>query len=153
MRAFKGRTFKPIDDLSSVPLPQLRAYRDRAKEFGNRNEAARAEAILNASMIGDTSGLSPACVRRVAETIVVYREAKGSNNIGGTLKIFRNRGTKGAIEHLVLMPEASDGFRVLVERGRLDAAFERVVDEFPEEFSADAVNASRIRISEFPKSD
>lgn len=147
----QARVFKPIADLRSLSTAELRAYRERAESFSRAKEVAEADVALNERMIGSTSGLSAGCVQRIAETLVVYREVKGSNNIGGTLKIFRNRGAKHAIEHLVLMPQASDGFHILAESGRLDAAFEKVVDEFSKEFSSEAVAASRQRIAESSK--
>jgi hypothetical protein len=55
-------------------------------------------------------------------------------------------GIIGAVERIVMRPDDATGYRVLVEMGMEDMAFEAVVLRHPEAFSQQALEHSRLRL-------
>ena len=85
------------------------------------------------------------------EAIYAYEEAlsnqKGRNTRAGrTWPMVEEHGIMGAIERIVTRRVETEGYRVLVEMGMEDMAFEAVVLRHPDSFSAAAVAASRERL-------
>jgi len=85
------------------------------------------------------------------EAIYAYEEAlsnqKGRNTRAGrTWPMVDEHGIIGAIERIVTRRVETEGYRVLVEMGMEDMAFEAVVLRHPDSFSAAAVAASRERL-------
>jgi hypothetical protein len=55
-------------------------------------------------------------------------------------------GIIGAVERIVTRPDDATGYRVLVEMGMEDMAFEAIVLRHPDVFSSQAVEHSRLRM-------
>ena len=60
--------------------------------------------------------------------------------------MIREHGIIGAVERIVTRRKETEGYRVLVEMGMEDMAFEAVVLRHPESFSPEAVAASNDRL-------
>jgi len=87
------------------------------------------------------------------EAIYAYEEAlsnqKGRNTRAGrTWPMVEARGIIGAIERIVTRRAETEGYRVLIEMGMEDMAFEAVVLRHPESFSPAAAAASKERLNE-----
>jgi hypothetical protein len=63
-----------------------------------------------------------------------------------TRQMLARHGALGAAERMVLHRQPSKGFEVLEGAGLREMSFEAIIDRFPEEFSADAVEAARARL-------
>jgi hypothetical protein len=76
----------------------------------------------------------------------VLSAQKGKNTrASGTWPMVRDHGILGAIERIVTKGE-TEGYRLLVQMGMEDLAFEAVVTRHPESFSPEAVKASKKRL-------
>ena len=85
------------------------------------------------------------------EAVYAYEEAltrqKGrTTRAGRTWPMIRKHGIIGAVERIVTRRKETEGYRVLVEMGMEDMAFEAVVLRHPESFSPEAVAASNDRL-------
>ena len=85
------------------------------------------------------------------EAVYAYEEAlsnlKGkTTRAGRTWPMIEKHGMIGAIERIVTRRVETEGYRVLVEMGMEDMAFEAVVLRHPDSFSAAAVAASQDRL-------
>ena len=85
------------------------------------------------------------------EAVYAYEEAlshqKGrKTRAGRTWPMIEKHGILGAIERIVTRRNETEGYRVLVEMGMEDMAFEAVVLRHPDSFSAAAVAASKERL-------
>lgn len=67
-----------------------------------------------------------------------------------TRQMMTKHGTLGAAERLVLHRQPTKGFEVLEEAGLRELSFEAIIDRFPDEFSAVAVDAARARLKGEP---
>jgi hypothetical protein len=89
--------------------------------------------------------------REAYEAVYAYEEAR-SKQKGKTIRASRTwpmideYGIIGAVERIVMRPDDAAGYRVLVEMGMEDMAFEAVVLRHPDAFSREAVQNSRLRL-------
>jgi hypothetical protein len=89
--------------------------------------------------------------REAYEAVYAYEEAR-SKQKGKTIRASRTwpmvdeYGIIGAVERIVRRPDDASGYRVLVEMGMEDMAFEAVVLRHPDAFSREAVEHSRLRL-------
>lgn len=89
--------------------------------------------------------------REAYEAVYAYEEAL-SNQKGKTTRanrtwpMIREHGIIGAVERIVTRRTETEGYRVLVEMGLEDMAFEAVVLRHPDSFSPAAVVASKDRL-------
>ena len=89
--------------------------------------------------------------REAYEALYAYEEAL-SKQKGKTIRASRTwpmvekYGIIGAVERIVTRPDDAPGYRVLVEMGMEDMAFEAVVLKHPDVFSQEAVEHSRLRL-------
>ncbi len=89
--------------------------------------------------------------REAYEALYAYEEAR-SKQKGKTIRASRTwpmvdkYGIIGAVERIVTRPDDATGYRVLVEMGMEDLAFEAVVLRHPDAFSLQAVEHSRVRM-------
>ena len=89
--------------------------------------------------------------RESYEAVYAYEEALSSQKgrtirAGRTWPMIRKHGIIGAVELIVTKRKETEGYRVLVEMGMEDMAFEAVVLRHPESFSPEAVAASDDRL-------
>ena len=89
--------------------------------------------------------------RESYEAVYAYEEALSSQKgktirAGRTWPMIREHGIIGAVERIVTKRKETEGYRVLVEMGMEDMAFEAVVLRHPEFFSPEAVAASDDRL-------
>src|SRR5690242_6390756 len=88
--------------------------------------------------------------REAYEAVYAYEEAR-SKQKGKTIRASRtwpmveDYGIIGTVERIVMRPDDATGYRVLVEMGMEDTAFEAVVLRHPDLFSREAVERSRLR--------
>ena len=85
------------------------------------------------------------------EAVYAYEEALSSQKgrtirAGRTWPLIRERGIIRAVERIVTRRRETGGYKVLVEMGMEDMAFEAVVLRHPESFSPEAVAASKERL-------
>jgi len=98
--------------------------------------------------------ISPA-QQAIAIALYAYEEEQ-SRLKGRTFRANRTRqmmtkhGALGAAERLVLHRQPTKGFEVLEEAGLRELSFEAIIDRFPDEFSAVAVEAARARLNGEP---
>lgn len=96
--------------------------------------------------------------REAYEAVYAYEEAR-SKQKGKTIRASRTwpmvdeYGIIAAVERIVLSPDDATGYRVLVEMGLEDMAFEAVVLRHPTFFSEQAVEHSRARLSRLHSDD
>src|SRR5262245_32707468 len=89
--------------------------------------------------------------REAYEAIYAYEEAH-SKQRGRTIRASRTwpmvdkYGIIGTVERIVMRPDDATGYRVLVEMGLEDMAFEAVVLRHPDVFSREAVQHSQLRL-------
>jgi hypothetical protein len=89
--------------------------------------------------------------RESYEAVYAYEEALSSQK-GRTIRagrkwlMIKEHGIIGAVERIVTRRKETEGYRVLVEMGMEDMAFEAVVLRHPESFSPEAVAASNDRL-------
>ena len=92
-----------------------------------------------------------AAEREAYEAVYAYEEAR-SKQKGKTIRASRTwpmvdeYGIIGAVERIVRRPDDATGYRVLVEMGMEDMAFEAIVLRHPDAFSPEAVEHSRLRL-------
>ena len=89
--------------------------------------------------------------RESYEAVYAYEEAlskqKGRTiRAGRTWPMIREHGIIAAVERIVTKRKETQGYRVLVEMGMEDMAFEAVVLRHPKSFSPEAVAASDDRL-------
>ena len=89
--------------------------------------------------------------RESYEAVYAYEEALSSQKgrtirAGRTWPMIKKSGIIGAVELIVTKRKETEGYRVLVEMGMEDMAFEAVVLRHPESFSPEAVAASDDRL-------
>ena len=89
--------------------------------------------------------------RESYEAVYAYEEALSSQKgrtirAGRTWPMIREHGIIGAVERIVTRRRETEGYRVLVEMGMEDMAFEAVVLRHTESFSPEAVAASNDRL-------
>ena len=89
--------------------------------------------------------------RESYEAVYAYEEALSSQKgrttrAGRTWPMIREHGIIRAVERIVTRRRETEGYRVLVEMGMEDMAFEAVVLRHPESFSPEAVAASNDRL-------
>src|SRR4051812_36657688 len=82
--------------------------------------------------------------REALEAVYAYEEALSAKNgkrtsASRTWRMIAKRGIIGTLEEIVTRRSETAGYRVLVEMGLEDMAFEAVVTRHPEAFSRDAV--------------
>jgi hypothetical protein len=97
-----------------------------------------------------------AAEREALETVYAYEEAKTGPKgkpvpASRTWQMIRRHGVIPAVERIVTRRDETSGYRVLVEMGLEDMAFEAVVLRHKEVFSAAAVDASRRRLEQLKK--
>lgn len=89
--------------------------------------------------------------REAYEAVYAYEEAR-SKQKGKTVRASRTwpmvdeYGIISTVERIVTRPDDAAGYRVLVEMGLEDMAFEAVVLRHPDAFSQEAVEQSRLRL-------
>lgn len=89
--------------------------------------------------------------REAYEAVYAYEEAR-SKQKGKTIRASRTwpmvdeYGILGAVERIVRRPDDATGYRVLVQMGMEDMAFEAIVLRHPDAFSPEAVEHSRLRL-------
>lgn len=89
--------------------------------------------------------------REAYEAVFAYEEARSKQKgktirAGRTWPMIADYGIIGAVERIVMRPDDATGYRVLVEMGMEDMAFEAVVLRHPDVFSPEAVAQSRHRL-------
>lgn len=112
-------------------------------------EARRRAVELQAAAYGATSRVE----LEALEAVYAYQKAqtrlKGKKFYAArTWPMIRERGVIAAVERIVTREEPAEGYRVLVDMGMADKAFEAVVLRHPEAFSAEAVVASQKRLEQ-----
>jgi hypothetical protein len=89
--------------------------------------------------------------REAYEAVYAYEEAR-SKQKGKTIRASRTwpmvdeYGIIGTVERIVMRADDAAGYRVLVEMGMEDMAFEAVVLRHPDVFSREAVQHSQLRL-------
>jgi len=113
--------------------------------------AARRQAVaLRAARHGATSDVEQAAWRAV----YAYERAR-SLEAGKTIRASRTRsmierlGALAAVERIVTRRQESMGYQTLAAMGMLDMAFEAVVIDHPDAFSAEALVRSRQRLPDY----
>jgi hypothetical protein len=94
---------------------------------------------------------SNAAEREAYEAVHAYEEARSKQKgktirAGRTWPMVSKHGIINAVERIVMRPGDATGYRVLVEMGMEDMAFEAVVLRHPDAFSPEAVEHSRLRL-------
>lgn len=94
--------------------------------------------------------------REALEAVYAYEEAMAGAsgrrfNASRTWQMIKRHGVIPAVERIVTRPVETAGYRVLVEMGLEDMAFEAVVLRHPGVFSATAVDASKRRLEQLKK--
>ena len=115
-----------------------------------------AEALKRANELrAIEDGYTSPAQQAIAVALYTYEEQQ-SRSKGRTFRANRTRqmlgkhGALAAAERMVLQRQPSTGFEVLEDAGLQELSFEAIVDRFPEEFSAAAVEAARARLSGEP---
>jgi hypothetical protein len=89
--------------------------------------------------------------REAYEALYAYEEARSSQK-GKTIRASRTwpmvekYGILGAVERIVMRSDDAPGYRVLIDMGLEDMAFEAVVLRHREFFSKEAVESSQLRL-------
>lgn len=90
--------------------------------------------------------------REAYEAVYAYEEAMSTKakrfRASRTWQMIARHGVIQAVERIVTRRSETAGYRVLVEIGLHDMAFEAVVLRHPDAFSEDAVTASRERLDQ-----
>lgn len=116
--------------------------------------AARKRGLeLRASQYGASSDAEKECLEAVYAYERALSQIKGkSTRAGRTWQMIKRHGIIGAVERAVNREAETTGYRVLLEMGLGDYAFEAVVVRHSQLFSAGAVERSQARIKEWGKS-
>jgi hypothetical protein len=90
--------------------------------------------------------------RQCLEAICAYEEAlsvRKTRRVSATQtwQLVKRHGVLGAVDRVVSRPDDTTGYEALVEMGLKELSFEAVVVRYPDEFSFEAVERSRARIS------
>lgn len=131
-----------------------RVFADSAKNRGR--EDLRLQALVRVAQLraGESSFESPAH-EAIAVALHAYEELQSAAT-GKTYRahrtwpMFQRHGRLKAAERMVLNSKASKGYEVLKEAGLLDLSFEAIIVRFPDEFSSEALAASRARLEGVP---
>jgi hypothetical protein len=111
---------------------------------------ARRRAIqIRAEQYGAATLAERECLEAVYAYEEVLRARHGKNvRASRTWQMIKRHGIIAAVERAVDRREETVGYSALVEMGLDDLAFERVVDRYPQLFSAGAVAHARARIAD-----
>lgn len=98
--------------------------------------------------------ISPA-QQAIASALYAYEEEQSrlkgrAFRANHTRRMLDRHGALAAAERMVLHRQPSKGFEVLEEAGLHELSFEAIIDRFPDEFSAPAVEAARARLEGRP---
>ena len=141
-------------------IARLRTSRDarnlaeNARRLGHPElEAQALQRVSELKAIED--GYTSPAQQAIATALYAYEEQR-SRLEGRTFRAHRTRqmldkhGALAAAERMVLRRQPSKGFEVLEEAGLQELSFESIIGRFPDEFSADAVEAARARLEGRP---
>lgn len=129
---------------------KLAQFQENAQERGALDDDVRSairqqSAVLGRSLVAKRTGLDldnldPAeerVIAAVSEYVgVMKRQGKDA---GYTFKQIQAHGLLGAVESAVARSRPTQGFETLAEVGREDISYERIVIDFPDEFSPRAL--------------
>lgn len=129
---------------------KLAQFEENARERGAlddevRDAIRRQSAVLGRALVAKRTGLDldaldPAeerVIAAVSEYVGVMKR-KGKD-AGYTFRQIKTHGLLGAVESAVARTHPTQGFETLTEEGREDISYERIVTDFPEEFSPRAL--------------
>lgn len=144
------KTLKAIELVNSLNDPEkLRSMAKNAHRLGDRDVFIAAKRRLFEILPAEEPGTLEHDVWR---SINALEDALGDER-GKTIRLARTRqkiqrsDEVSTVRDLVLK-EASDGFRMLLEREMLDLSFEAVALRHPDRFSDQVLEAARIRLEE-----
>lgn len=125
-----AKNARRLGDNSLADEAVRRSYELRAQEEGYQTPAEKA----------------------IAEALYAYEEEQSRAlarkfRAGRTRNMLKEHGPLVAAERMVMKRRPSSGFKVLEDAGREELSFESIVDRYPDEFSDEAVNAARARLS------
>ncbi|WP_031358502.1 hypothetical protein [Caballeronia sordidicola] len=103
-------------------------------------------------------GYTSPAQQAVAIALYAYEEEQSRLNnrayrANRTRTMLAKHGALAAAERMVLNRHPSEGFKVLQGAGLRELSFEAIIDRFPNEFSAAAVDAARARLKGGPRVD
>ena len=111
-------------------------------------EARRRAIELRARTYGANSSVEQECL----EAVYAYEEVLSAKNgrrmtAARTWPMIKRLGVLRAVERIVSRPDDAAGYTALIEMGLERFAFEAVVVRHPDEFSFEAVEQSKMRVS------
>lgn len=113
-------------------------------------EARRRAIELRAANHGATTHVEREALEAVYAYEKVQSRLKGRKFYAArTWPMIQQHGVIAAVERIVTRRDETEGYRVLVEMGMEDMAFEAVVLRHPDSFSAQAVATSKERLGHF----
>lgn len=127
-----------------------RKFADNARRLGHLELEAGALQRAKELRAFEEGYTSPA-QQAIAAALYAYEERQSqlkgrAFRANRTRQMLAKHGPLAAAERMVLHGQPSKGFEVLEEAGLKSLSFEAIIDRFPEEFSADAVQAARARL-------
>lgn len=131
-----------------------RKLADNARRLGHPELEARALQRASELKAIEEGYTSPA-QQAIATALYAYEDQqsrlKGRTfRANRTRQMLANHGALAAAERMVLHRQPSKGYEVLEEAGLQALSFEAIIDRFPDEFSALAVEAARARLEGRP---
>jgi hypothetical protein len=119
---------------------------ERAKEARRRAVELRAAAYA-AKTDAEREALEAVYAYEWAQSLLRKKTFHASR----TWPMIRRLGVIAAVERIVKRPQETEAYRVLIDTGMRDKAFEAVVLCHPEVFSSEAVQRSRLRLQQVAK--
>ena len=136
-------------DVSRISDPgKLRNLMDNARRLGREDVYWKAFGRLcELQGIGEADRLH----RDFARTLAAYEELLSQKNgrrtsASRTRQKIKNKGVEQSLEDWALAPQATEGFRLLMENGLEELTGEYLVVKYEERFSAKAVEAAKARL-------
>ncbi|MFW9078760.1 hypothetical protein ACOI9X_05680 [Pseudomonas sp. P2757] len=130
---------------------EAKIYAANAKRLGD--SVAEANALDHAlNLQAREDGYSTPAEIAIARALYFYEDQQGKVSgkvyrASRTRKMMRDHGALLAAERMVIAPNPSVGFTVLVGAGLGGHSFEAIIDQYPQEFSERAVTAARARLA------
>lgn len=127
---------------------ECRVFARNATERGRKDlaqEAVRREIELRAATHGTTCDAEREAIQGIYEEALSLRNGRRTR-AGRTWPMFKKHGILGTIELVVRREEDSAGYRLLVQMGLPDLAFESIVVRHPERFAPETVESARQRL-------
>lgn len=127
-----------------------RTFAKNARERGYLD--LETQALEHARVLqGMEAGYTTPAELAIASALYAYEEEQSritgrKYNANYTRRMLANRGALGAAERMVLARQPSKGYEVLEEAGLQDLSFEAIIARYPDEFSAQAVQAAHARL-------